>query len=72
MDKGICGVFSQFSFLTWSIDGENEPLERIARVLDTEYNEFAFDVNAVPEPVPAEDNEDSGDHFEGKVLYLTK
>jgi hypothetical protein len=72
MDKGICPVFSQFSFLKWSLDGEEEPPERVARVLEIEDDEFAFDVNAVPEPVPAEDNEDTGDHFEGNILYLTK
>ena len=61
-------MFSQFSFLRWSLDGEEEePAERVARVLQTEDDEFAFDVNAVPEPVPAEDSEDPGDHFEGRT-----
>jgi len=62
-------VFSQFSFLKWSLDGEGEPNECF---LQTEDDEFAFDVNAVPEPVPAEDSEDPGDHFEGRILYWTK
>lgn len=69
MDKGICPVFSQFSFLKWSLDGEEEPAELVAPVRETEDDEFAFDVNAVPEPVPAEENEDPGDHFEGSILY---
>ena len=65
-------MFAQFSFLRWSLDGEEEPAERVAHLLPTEDDEFAFDVNAVPEPVPAEDNEDPGEHFEGRILYLTK
>jgi hypothetical protein len=72
MDREICSVFSQFLFLKWSVDGEQEPAELDAPVLHTEVDEFAFDVNAVAEPVPAEENEDPGDHFEGRVLYLSK
>jgi hypothetical protein len=29
-------------------------------------------VNAVPEPVPAEENEEAAIYFEGTVLYLSK
>jgi hypothetical protein len=36
MDKGICPVLSQFSFLKWSLDGEEEPAECATRVLQTE------------------------------------
>jgi hypothetical protein len=72
MDKEICPVFSQFSFLKWSMDAEEESVELDGPVLPTEDDEFAFDVNAIPEPVPAEENEEAGDHFEGRVLYLPK
>ena len=65
-------MFSQFSFLKWSLDGEEEPAECVPPVLQTEDDEFVFDVNAVPEPVPAEDSEDPGDRFEGRILYWTK
>jgi len=65
-------VFSQFSFLKWSLDGEKEPAEHVAHVLQIEDDEFAFDVNAVPEPVPVEDSEDPGDHFEGRIHCWTK
>jgi hypothetical protein len=51
--RRICTVFVKFSFLEWSLDVE-EPAGPVLRTED----EFAFDVNAVPEPVPAEDNED--------------
>lgn len=60
-------MFAQFSFLEWSLDAE-EPTEPNTPVLPTE-DEFAFDVNAVPEPVPAEENEDRFNCFEGRVLY---
>jgi hypothetical protein len=72
MDKAICPLFSHFSFLKWSLDGEEEHVECDAHAVQTEDDEFAFDVNAVPEPVPAEDSEDPGDHFEGRILYWTK
>ena len=49
-----------------------EPAEPNAPVLPTEDDEFAFDVNAVPEPVPSEENEDHFSCFEGRVLYLSK
>ena len=65
-------MFAQFSFLKWSLDGEEELAGSIATDLQTEDDEFAFDVNAVPEPVPAGDSEDPGDHFEGRILYWTK
>ena len=64
-------MFAQFSFLEWSVDAE-EPAEPNAPVLPTEDDEFAFDVNAVPEPVPSEENEDHFSCFEGRVLYLSK
>jgi hypothetical protein len=67
----ICTVFAQFSFLEWSLDAE-EPAEPTAPVLPTEDDEFAFDVNAVPEPVPAEENEDRFNCFEGRALYLSE
>jgi hypothetical protein len=65
-------VFTQFSFLEWTLDLEEpaEPAEPepVASVLPTEDDEFAFDVNAVPEPVPAEDDEDRFNCFESRVL----
>lgn len=64
-------VFAQFSFLEWSLDAE-EPDEPTPPVLPTEDDEFAFDVNAVPEPVPTEENEDQFNCFEGRVLYLSE
>jgi hypothetical protein len=64
-------VFAQFSFLEWSLDAE-EPVEPVAPVLPSEEDEFAFDVNAIPEPVPAEQNEDPINCFEGSVLHLSK
>lgn len=68
-DKGICAVFSQFSFTKWSLDTEEEP---VAPFFPPEDDDFAFDVNAVPEPVPAEENEAPVDHFEGRLLYFVK
>lgn len=64
-------MFAQFSFLEWSLDAE-EPVEPVAPVLPSEEDEFAFDVNAIPEPVPAEQNEDPINCFEGSVLHLSK
>jgi hypothetical protein len=63
-------VFAQFSFLEWYLDAE-EPVEPVAPVLPSE-DEFAFDVNAVPEPVPAEQNEDPVNCFEGRGSVFVK
>ncbi|XP_069674323.1 condensin complex subunit 2 isoform X2 [Periplaneta americana] len=65
-DKEICPVFSQFSFLSWSLDSEKENISpnNILPVLPPEDSDFAFDVNAVPEPLPPEDNDIPPDNFE--------
>ncbi|XP_021916481.1 condensin complex subunit 2 isoform X3 [Zootermopsis nevadensis] len=68
-DKGICPVFSQFSFTKWSLDAEedeNDPVAKGAAGLleSSEDDDFAFDVNAVPEPIPTEETEALVDHFE--------
>jgi hypothetical protein len=68
-DKGICAVFAEFSFTKWSLDAE-ESHEPDAPFLPSEDDSFAFDVNAVPEALPAEENEAPVDHFEGRVLYF--
>jgi hypothetical protein len=71
-EKRICPVFSQFSFIKWSLDAEEECNEPIAPLLPSEDDDFAFDMNAVPEPIPAEENMAPVDHFEGKVFVKYK
>jgi hypothetical protein len=70
VDKEICAVFAQFSFTKWSLDAEEESNEPAAPFLPSEDDDFAFDVNAVPEPLPTEENEAPIDHFEGRILYF--
>jgi hypothetical protein len=67
MGKEICPVFAQFSFTKWSLDAEEESSEPAAPFLPTD-DDFAFDVHAVPEPLPTEENEAPIDHFEGGIL----
>lgn len=70
-EKGICPVFAQFTFIKWSLDAEEVSNETLAApFLPSEDDDFAFDVNAVPEPIPAEENETPVDHFEGRVLHF--
>jgi hypothetical protein len=69
-DKRICAEFAQFSFIKWSLDAEEESNEPAAPFLPSEDDDFAFDVNAVPEPLPAEENDAPIDHFEGRILYF--
>lgn len=62
-------MFAQFSFTKWSLDAEENSNEPVANFLPSEDDDFAFDVNAVPEPIPAaEENEAPVDRFEGRVL----
>jgi hypothetical protein len=63
-------VFAQFSFTKWSLDAEEESNDPAAPFLPSEDDDFAFDMNAVPEPLPAEENDANIDHFEGRILYF--
>jgi hypothetical protein len=70
VDKEICAMFAQFSFRKWSLDAKEESSEPAAPFRPSEDDDFAFDVNAVPEPLPTEENEAPIDHFEGGILYF--
>jgi hypothetical protein len=70
VDKEICAEFAQFSFTKWSLDAEEECNETAVPFFPSEDDDFAFDVNAVPEPLPTEENDAPVDHFEGGNLYF--
>ena len=66
----IAPVFSEFCFTSWSLDDDlDSDLPKAAPELPQLDDDFAFDVNAVPEPVPScAENENPVDNFEGDVL----
>ncbi|KAJ9585938.1 hypothetical protein L9F63_020415, partial [Diploptera punctata] len=65
-DKVICPVFSQFRFTSWSLDNDEDSNIPQLPNIDAD-DDFAFDVNAVPEPVPPCEDDVPMDNFEGSV-----
>ncbi|PSN39905.1 Condensin complex subunit 2 [Blattella germanica] len=66
-NKAICPEFAQFSFTSWSLDRDEEETDVFMPpppILQDADDDFAFDVNAVPEPVPACETETPLDTFE--------
>ena len=65
-EKAICPTFSQFHFTSWSLatEEQNEG-SPVSHDMD---NDYAFDMNAVPEPLPVGENNVPVDNFEGELF----